>query len=190
MEAEWLAMTEIDYIGRKEPGEPKGWKDYHRSEGSNCPSVHTDRTGNSQRIKRRLPVLPLVRVRLLPGLEMTGQTTAAKTNRECPKDGKTTTRLTSRKSQPGHPGQLHRNLIFMHFFSSQIPGKIMSNDSIYLFHFFLSYFLVAKTEAERPRFLHFPETSRPSAKSSKIIQNPPIDFFSTQWYSVLSTQRD
>ena len=48
MEAEWLAMTEIDYTGRKEPGEPKGWKDYHRSEGSNCPSVHTDRTGNAK----------------------------------------------------------------------------------------------------------------------------------------------
>lgn len=47
MEAEWLAMTEIDYTGRKEPGEPKGWKDYHRSEGSNCPSVHTDRTGRA-----------------------------------------------------------------------------------------------------------------------------------------------
>ena len=125
-----------------------------------------------------------------PGLEMTGWTTQAKTNRACPKDEKTITRLTSRHCLPGHPGQLHRNLIFLHFFSSQIPGKIMSNDSIYLFHFFLSYFLVAKTEAERPRFLHFPETSRPSAKSSKIIQNPPIDFFSTQWYSVLSTQRD
>ena len=31
MEAEWLAMTEIDYIGRKEPGEPKGWKDYNQT---------------------------------------------------------------------------------------------------------------------------------------------------------------
>ena len=31
MEAEWLAMTEIDYTGRKEPGVPKGWKDYCQS---------------------------------------------------------------------------------------------------------------------------------------------------------------
>ena len=31
MEAEWLAMTEIDYTGRKEPGVPKGWKDYNQT---------------------------------------------------------------------------------------------------------------------------------------------------------------
>ena len=47
----------------------------------------------------------------------------------------------------GGKSQLHRNLIFIHFFSSHLSGKIMSNNSIYLFHFFLSYFLVAKTEA-------------------------------------------
>ena len=31
--------------------------------------------------------------------------------------------------------QLHRNLIIMHFFSSQLKDILISNDSIYLFHF-------------------------------------------------------
>ena len=65
--------------------------------------------------------------------------------------------------------QLHRNLIFIHFFSSQIPGKIMSNDSIYLFHFFLSYFLVAKTEAQKASVFAFSDD--PPAFGEKFKNN-------------------
>ena len=57
----------------------------------------------------------------------------------------------------------------MHFFSSQIPGKIMSNDSIYLFHFFLSYFLVAKTEAEKASVFAFSDD--PPAFGEKFKNN-------------------
>ena len=36
-----LARNDIlDYTGKKEPGVPKGWKDYHPGEGSHCPWGH------------------------------------------------------------------------------------------------------------------------------------------------------
>ena len=41
-----------------------------------------------------------------------------------------------------------------------------------------------------PSYDSYALAGRPAAKSSKIIQNQPIDFFGTLWYSVLSTQED
>ena len=45
----------------------------------------------------------------------------------------------------------------------------MSNDSIYLFHFFLSYFLVAKTEAEKASVFAFSDD--PPAFGEKFKNN-------------------
>ena len=45
----------------------------------------------------------------------------------------------------------------------------MSNDSIYLFHFFLSYFLVAKTEAQKASVFAFSDD--PPASGEKFKNN-------------------